>query len=360
MSISGSDIYNIDQSLTANGADELNLSSLTVKYLNNIPAQTISYLDATSSIQTQINAINGVTGPAGLAGPTGPMGPVGATGPSGINGNVGAPGATGATGATGTTGATGAGGISPTVSVGTTTTLSAFSSATVTNTGTSSALILNFAIPQGIQGEQGPQGDRGPKGDKGNTGNDGTSPGIGDIVSVVLSTIAYSSLQTQVSTLSGTITAIQGELLTVEAQITTLQAKTAFLSAVTTINGVNVTASRFTSDLLISNGISDRIALHQDGTSQFYGDMTIGQTSANNNLTVNGQVTTNEIVCQSAISFNNSVGLVGYGTNMLNIGTSLNNSVINIGGGTSIINLNGIVNSSNPFNFTGFVNQVGN
>jgi len=50
------------------------------------------------------------------------------------------------------------------VTVGTTTTLSPGSSATVTNAGTSLAAILNFGIPQGIQGVQGPAGPAGSSG----------------------------------------------------------------------------------------------------------------------------------------------------------------------------------------------------
>ena len=64
----------------------------------------------------------------------------------------GATGAIGPQGATGATGATGAAGSAATVTVGTVTTLSAGSSATVTNSGTSSAAVLNFGIPQGAAG----------------------------------------------------------------------------------------------------------------------------------------------------------------------------------------------------------------
>ena len=67
----------------------------------------------------------------------------------------------GDTGDTGATGATGAAGTSATVSVGTTTTLLPGSSATVTNSGTSSAAVFNFGIPRGLQG---PIGDQGPAG----------------------------------------------------------------------------------------------------------------------------------------------------------------------------------------------------
>lgn len=65
----------------------------------------------------------------------------------------------------------GATGSAATVSVGTTTTLAAGSSATVTNSGTTSAAVLNFGIPQGIQGPQGNQGNQGPQGPMGEVSN---------------------------------------------------------------------------------------------------------------------------------------------------------------------------------------------
>ena len=55
-------------------------------------------------------------------------------------------------------------GTAATIAVGSTTTLAAGSSATVSNVGTSSAAVFNFAIPQGPQGVQGPQGATGPDG----------------------------------------------------------------------------------------------------------------------------------------------------------------------------------------------------
>lgn len=73
----------------------------------------------------------------------------------------------------GETGATGAAGDAATIAVGTVTTGAAGSSATVTNSGTSSAAIFDFSIPQGIQGIQGiqgPQGEIGPIGPTGATG----------------------------------------------------------------------------------------------------------------------------------------------------------------------------------------------
>jgi hypothetical protein len=58
----------------------------------------------------------------------------------------------------GATGSAGAAGTAATIAIGTTTTLSAGSAATVTNTGTSTAAILNIGVPQGIQGAIGPTG----------------------------------------------------------------------------------------------------------------------------------------------------------------------------------------------------------
>jgi hypothetical protein len=60
------------------------------------------------------------------------------------------------------------------VAVGTTSTLSAGSSATVANSGTPYNAILNFGIPQGIQGIQGPTGNTGPQGPTGSTGTAAT------------------------------------------------------------------------------------------------------------------------------------------------------------------------------------------
>ncbi len=70
-------------------------------------------------------------------------------------GNIKGPqGATGATGATGAAGANGADGAAATVNVGTVTTVQYGNPATVTNSGTESAAVLDFQIPQGAPGEQ--------------------------------------------------------------------------------------------------------------------------------------------------------------------------------------------------------------
>ena len=109
-------------------------------------------------------------GPVGIPiGPTGATGTAGATGATGATGVTGVTGVTGATGPQGATGATGP----ATLSVGSTTTLAPGTSASVTNSGTASAAIFNFGIPQGPTGASGTNGTNGTNGATGATGATG-------------------------------------------------------------------------------------------------------------------------------------------------------------------------------------------
>ena len=73
------------------------------------------------------------------------------------------------------TGVPGPQGLSATVEVGSTTTLAPGSSATVVNSGTSSAAVLDFGIPAGEQGQQGQQGQQGIQGIQGPQGVPGAT-----------------------------------------------------------------------------------------------------------------------------------------------------------------------------------------
>ena len=84
-------------------------------------------------------------------------GPQGATGPQGIQGPDG----------------------SATVSIGTTTTGNAGTDASVSNTGTGTAAVLNFTIPRGATGATGATGPQGPQGIQGPAGNDGSDGATG-------------------------------------------------------------------------------------------------------------------------------------------------------------------------------------
>jgi hypothetical protein len=99
--------------------------------------------------------IQGATGAAGATGSQGTQGVTGATGATGSPGIQGATGATGANGATGAAGTDGSNGSAATIAIGTTTTGAAGTSASVTNSGSSSAAVFNFTIPQGVAGSGG-------------------------------------------------------------------------------------------------------------------------------------------------------------------------------------------------------------
>lgn len=74
-------------------------------------------------------------------------------------------------------GSSGEAGTAATIEVGTVITGEAGSSASVTNSGTTSAAVFDFVIPRGDKGEKGDVGPQGPQGEKGDTGTwDGTIP----------------------------------------------------------------------------------------------------------------------------------------------------------------------------------------
>lgn len=171
--------------------------------------------------------IRGTTGATGATGPTGPTGPAGVTGPAGATGATGAAGAaatvavgsvttgnagtnaqvsnsgtssaailnftiprgdTGATGPAGPTGATGPAGTAATVTVGTTTTGTPGSLASVTNVGTTTAAIFNFTVPEGATGATGAAGATGATGPQGPAGPAPSGTGLVSVTGGVLDT----------------------------------------------------------------------------------------------------------------------------------------------------------------------------
>jgi len=189
----------------------------------------------------------GAAGPAGAIGAAGPAGPTGATGAAGATGVAGPAGAVGMVfrggwnsatnyqtndavvyggttylaqmsnsasqpdvvtsawsvlaqaGVAGPTGPAGAGG---TVQIGTVTTGAAGSAATVTNSGTSSAAVLNFTIPQGAAGTSG-------------TGGSGGGAGTSGIAfQAVIHAVNYSSLYYSVNNGNAAFSESTGTVLT--------------------------------------------------------------------------------------------------------------------------------------------------
>jgi hypothetical protein len=136
-------------------------------------------VDTPSLIVTVMQVMYTQVGPVGPTGDTGPAGPTGATGSAatiaagttttlspGASATVANAGTSSAAvfnfgipaGVKGDKGDTGDAGDDSTITVGTTTTLSAGASATVANSGTASAAILDFGIPQGLKGDTGDPG----------------------------------------------------------------------------------------------------------------------------------------------------------------------------------------------------------
>ena len=100
----------------------------------------------------------------------------GAKGDKGDAGEKGDTGAKGDKGEKGDTGATGANGITPTLKVGSTSTGNAGTNASVTMTDSNNVYTLNFVIPKGDKGDTGAKGDAGAKGQDGAKGADGITP----------------------------------------------------------------------------------------------------------------------------------------------------------------------------------------
>ena len=123
-------------------------------------------------------------------------------GDKGDKGETGDKGDTGAKGDTGETGAAGTPGAAATIQVGTVTTGAPGTQASVTNSGTANAAVLDFTIPKG---ETGDKGDTGAKGDTGETGAAGT-PGAAATIQVGTVTTGAPGTQASVTN-SGTANA---------------------------------------------------------------------------------------------------------------------------------------------------------
>ena len=141
------------------------------------PATSVGANDVTVIVQDGITkkaAVtvfqNGIVGPQGPAGPQGPQGVAGTPGaagaqgvpgpggPQGAQGAQGIQGVQGPVGAQGNTGPQGPTGAAATATAGTTTTGAPGTSASVVNSGTTSAAVFDFTIPQGATGATGPSG----------------------------------------------------------------------------------------------------------------------------------------------------------------------------------------------------------
>ncbi len=128
----------------------------------NVP--TSSYISMAAGNTGNLPTIAGNNAFWDLVAQAGSEGALGATGAQGPQGSPGAPGAPGSQGPQGNAGTNGANGTAATIVVGSTFTGFPGSQASVTNSGSSSAAVLNFTIPPGQTGQSGPAGPQGPAG----------------------------------------------------------------------------------------------------------------------------------------------------------------------------------------------------
>lgn len=142
--------------LTATQAEQLATA------YNHSQSPHITTADVNNAVSTYVTAHK-----AELKGDKGDKGDAGEKGDTGAKGDK---------GDKGDTGATGANGITPTLKVGSTSTGNAGTNASVTMTDNNNVYTLNFVIPKGDKGDTGAKGDTGVKGQDGAKGADGITP----------------------------------------------------------------------------------------------------------------------------------------------------------------------------------------
>ena len=129
---------------------------------NHSQSPHITTADVNNAVSTYVTAHK-----AELKGDKGDKGDAGEKGDTGAKGDK---------GEKGDTGATGANGVTPTLKVGSTTTGNAGTNAIVTMTDSNNVYTLNFVIPKGEKGDTGAKGEAGVKGQDGVKGADGITP----------------------------------------------------------------------------------------------------------------------------------------------------------------------------------------
>lgn len=146
-----------------------------------------TYADFTQEQLAALKGPKGDKGDNGAKGDTGERGPQGLQGPKGNDGAV---------------------GTAATIKIGTVSTGSAGSAVSVTNSGTTSEVILNFVIPKGDKGDQGQQGEQGLQGIQGPQGIQGATGAAGTAATIKVGTVTTGAAGTAATvTNSGTASA---------------------------------------------------------------------------------------------------------------------------------------------------------
>ena len=264
-------------------------ASVTIGTTTTLPAGSSATVTNSGDIH---NAIFNFGIPQGIQGDVGPTGPTGPTGPQGPAGDP---------------------GTAATIAIGVTNTGSPGSSATVTNSGTSSAAVFNFTVPAGATGATGAAGATGPAG-----------PGVpaGGNTNQVLAKINGTDFQTQWVSIagSGTVTSVNASGGTTGMSFTggpITSTGTLTLSGTLGVANGGTGATTLTG-YLFGNGTSAVTASSTIPTTVLSGTITNAQL-ANSAITING----------NSVSLGGSTTVTASTTSSLTIGTGLSGTSFN-------------------------------
>ena len=307
-------------------ANEIYCDTIQTSTISNAMFNTLSGINTSTTIQSQINSL---TNNIGLTGPTGPIGSTGFKGDTGFTGATGPIGATGFKGDTGFIGATGSTGImgatgytGPTGPIG--------------NTG-----YTGYTGPTGLKGDTGPTGPSGLKGDKGDKGDPGQNGQNGTLDPISAAAIASNTagllalggtvgaLSANLATLDGTVSGLATSVGTLDAEVSALNGKTSLM----TCDGISNT--NFSQNLNVGTLINtSRISLNgSSGNITSTGDISLASLS----LQSNGNISGNQI--------NVGTGIIDKLTTNSNQVQNINGSTIYIGAPLSLtpVYVNGVL-----------------
>ena len=191
-------------------------------------------------------------------------------GEKGDTGAQGNPGPQGEPGQDGTPGAAGAPGAAATITVGTTTTGEAGTEAAVTNSGTTSAAVLNFTIPKGAKGDKGDKGDTGPQGNPGEKGDPGEAPNINVLAPLTVSNAATSGSPYGVAIGDGASVTGTGSVA-IGFNASGTQQSVSIGQGATTDNGLSIG--------MMSNSVASSVAIGKGASATAVRSMAIGNES---------------------------------------------------------------------------------
>jgi len=212
---------------------------------------------------------------------------------------------------------------------------------------------------QGVQGPAGAQGAQGPKGDKGDKGDDGAD-GNADAATAAATAAAVSAgiAATAAGVASSAATAAAASAATAAASVAALEPRVEVLELKTQLQSGTLTATSFSNQVNITNGVQNIISLDANGDSYFTGDVRIYQTGDNTaNITLNdsGLLECQNLAVANNTDFNN---IEVAGTATIQIGQITNYNPIRFCNGIDTVAASTIDYLQNPVNPT-FLDNIG-